>query len=96
MVTLFLLIDTDPIFFRYQPKIGIKSNSFYKIKIGELKINCQPVAINAGYVWPKKGLKHSNKAITISILKPIAAGHSKEEFTKILESNIYKELNLLN
>ena len=62
----------------------------------ELKINCQPVAINSGYVWPKKGLKHSNKAITISILKPIAAGHSKEEFTKILENDIYTELNLLN
>ena len=62
----------------------------------ELKINCQPVAINSGYVWPKKGLKHSNKPITISILKPIAAGHSKEEFTKILENNIYEELNLLN
>ena len=27
-----------PIFFRYQPKIGIKSNSFFKIKTGELKI----------------------------------------------------------
>ena len=25
MVTLFLLIDIDPIFFRYQPKTGIKS-----------------------------------------------------------------------
>ena len=62
----------------------------------ELKINCQPVAINSGYVWPKKGLKHSNKNITISILKPIAAGHSKEEFTKILENDIYTELNLLN
>ena len=23
----------------------------------ELKINCQPIAINSGYVWPKKGLK---------------------------------------
>ena len=62
----------------------------------ELKITCQPVAINSGYVWPKKGLKHSNKTITISILKPIAIGLSKEEFIKILENNIYTELNLLN
>ena len=38
LVTLFLLIDIEPIFFRYQPKIGIKSNSFFKIKTGELKI----------------------------------------------------------
>ena len=62
----------------------------------ELKINCQPVAINSGYVWPKKGTKKSHKTITISILKPIAAGYSKREFTKILENNIYSELNLLN
>ena len=62
----------------------------------ELKIACQPIAINSGYVWPKKGLKHSHKTITISILKPIAAGLSKEEFIKILENNIYTELNFLN
>ena len=62
----------------------------------ELKIDCQPVAINSGYVWPKKGLKQSHKTITISILKPIATGHSKEEFIKILENNIYSELNFLN
>tara|TARA_B100001173_G_C15954891_1_gene533016 strand:- start:161 stop:868 length:708 start_codon:yes stop_codon:yes gene_type:complete len=62
----------------------------------ELKIICQPVAINSGYVWPKKGLKISNKTITISILKPIAYGLTKDEFIKILENNIYSELNLLN
>jgi len=62
----------------------------------ELKINCQPVAINSGHVWPKKGLKQSHKTITISILKPILSGHSKEEFIKLLENNIYSELNLLN
>ena len=62
----------------------------------ELKINCQPVAINSGFVWPKRGLKNSNKIITISILKPITAGHSKEEFIKILENDIYEELNLLD
>ena len=62
----------------------------------ELKINCQPVAINSGYVWPKRGLKHSHKTITISILKPIIAGYSKQEFIKILENNIYSELNFLD
>ena len=62
----------------------------------ELRISCQPVAINSGYVWPKKGNKTSNKIITISILKPIIAGHPKEKFIKILENNIYEELNLLN
>jgi len=62
----------------------------------ELKMSCQPVAINSGYVWPKKGLKISNKNITISILKPIPAGLSRNEFSKILEKVIYTELNLLN
>ncbi|MDC0960967.1 lysophospholipid acyltransferase family protein [Candidatus Pelagibacter sp.] len=62
----------------------------------ELKISCQPVAINSGYVWPKKGFKISNKEITISILKPIKAGLAKEEFIKILENSVYEELNQLN
>ena len=62
----------------------------------ELKIVCQPVAINSGYVWPKKGLNHSSRTITVSILKPIKTGLSKDEFNIILENNIYSELNLLN
>ena len=62
----------------------------------ELNITCQPVAINSGYIWPKKGSKNSNKTITISILKPIPAGLSKENFIQVLEKNIYSELDLLN
>ncbi len=62
----------------------------------ELKITCQPVAINSGYVWPKIGSKNSHKIITISILKPIEAGLPKEVFIKNLENNIYSELNRLN
>ena len=62
----------------------------------ELKIICQPVAINSGYVWPKKGVKYNNRIITISILKPIASGFSQDEFIKILEKNIYTELDLIN
>ena len=62
----------------------------------ELKIKCQPVAINSGYVWPKKGKKYTHKTITISILEPLAAGLEKKDFIKILENNIYKELDLLN
>ena len=61
----------------------------------ELKVKCQPVAINSGYVWPKKGIKNNNRTITISILKPIRAGMSKDEFLKNLENCIYAELNLL-
>ncbi len=60
-----------------------------------LNIPCQPVAINSGYVWPKKGHKNSHKTITISILTPINAGMDNENFLQILENNIYNELNLL-
>ena len=62
----------------------------------KLKITCQPVAINSGHVWPKKGTKQSHRTLTISILKPIEAGLSNKEFIKVLENNIYSELNLLN
>ena len=62
----------------------------------KLKITCQPVAINSGNVWPKKGMKYSNKTITISILEPIAYGLTKENFIKVLENSIYSELDALN
>ncbi len=62
----------------------------------ELKIACQPIAINSGKVWPKKGFKNTNRIITVSILKSIPAGLPKEEFLKILEKNIYSELDFLN
>ena len=61
----------------------------------KLDILCQPVAINSGYVWPKQGIKKTNKVITISILKPIKPGLQKEEFLKMLEKNIYDELDLI-
>ena len=62
----------------------------------ELKILCQPVAINSGYVWPKNGIKVANKEITVSILKPIEPGLTKDDFIKILQKNIYSELDLMN
>ena len=72
-----------------RPQFKKGASSIYE----ELKISCQPVAINSGYVWPKKGFKYTHKTITISILKPLASGFSKKEFIKILENNIYTELN---
>ena len=62
----------------------------------KLRISCQPIAINSGFVWPKKGKKQNSRTITISILKPIISGLVKEEFIKILENNIYSELNKLD
>ena len=62
----------------------------------ELKISCQPVAINSGYVWPKKGIKKSNRKITISILPPIYYGADKTDFVNYLEKKIYSELDRIN
>jgi 1-acyl-sn-glycerol-3-phosphate acyltransferase len=62
----------------------------------ELKIPCQPVAINSGYVWPKKGAKKPNKKITISILPPVDYGMDKSDFIRFLEEKIYYELDRLN
>ena len=62
----------------------------------ELKISCQPIAINSGNTWPKKGKKKTNSLLTISILKPIEPGLEKEIFLKKLENAIYSELDVLN
>ena len=62
----------------------------------ELKISCQPVAINSGYVWPKKGPKKSNKEIIVSILPKINSGMDRNQFVKDLEEKIYTELNSIN
>jgi len=62
----------------------------------QLKIKCQPLAINSGNVWPKKGKMKPNKNLTISILKPIESGLEKDIFLKKLQDNIYFELDSLN
>ena len=62
----------------------------------ELKISCQPIAINSGYIWPKVGKKKSNKTLTVSILKSIEPGYEKDLFLEKLENNIYSELDSLN
>ena len=61
----------------------------------ELKISCQPIAINSGNTWPKRGSKKINTTLTISILKPIEPGLQKEVFLKKLENIIYSELDVL-
>ena len=61
-----------------------------------LKVKCQPVAINSGYVWPKGKPISRNKVITVSILKSIEPGLNKNDFLNILEKNIYSELDKIN
>ena len=62
----------------------------------KLKIKCQPVAINSGNIWPKKGKLKPHKNLTISILKPIESGLNKDIFLQNLQDSIYFELDSLN
>ena len=62
----------------------------------ELKISCQPIAINSAHHAEKKGSKKINTVLTISILKPIEPGLEKEIFLRELENVIYSELDILN
>jgi len=61
----------------------------------ELGIKCQPVAINSGNVWPKKGSLKTHKLITISILEPVNPGMKPVDFTNTIERKIYCELDLI-
>ena len=62
----------------------------------KLKIACQPVAINSGCVWPKRGKKKPGKTITISILPKINKDLQKDVFLRSLEEKIYSELNIID
>ena len=62
----------------------------------KLNIACQPIAINSGNVWPKKGMKTPGQTITVSILPKIKKGIESKEFLKKLEEKIYSELDLIN
>ena len=62
----------------------------------ELNIQCQPIAINSGTVWPKKGNLMIDKTITISILKAIEPGLDPKEFINLIEKKIYSELDNIN
>ena len=62
----------------------------------ELKISCQPIAINSGFTWPKHGSKKINTTLTVSILNPIEPGLNKGIFLKNLQDIIYTELDTLN
>ena len=62
----------------------------------ELKISCQPVAINSGNVWPKSFNLVSKKTLTISILPMVKPGMEPTKFTSYIEKKIYDELKFIN
>ena len=88
------------IIFPQGTRVGPEERPSFKKGAGriydELKISCQPIAINSGYVWPKTGIKKPNKKITISILPALNSRLNKNEFMKSLEEKIYSELDRIN
>ena len=58
----------------------------------ELKISCQPIALNSGDVWPKNGKLKPNRTLTVSILDPINPNMNSDEFLDLLQKNIYEEI----
>ena len=61
-----------------------------------LEIPCVPVALNSGKVWPKNSFNKYPGKITISFLNPILPGLEKEKFIERLQTDIYKEIDLIN
>ena len=60
-----------------------------------LEIPCVPVALNSGKVWPKNSFNKYPGKITISFLNPISPGLEKEKFIERLQTDIYKEIDLI-
>ena len=78
-------------------RVGVNDKVPFKKGVGRiyeaLNISCVPVALNSGKVWPKYGIvKHPGK-ITVSFLKPIEPGLSRDEFIQNIETKIYDEIN---
>ena len=61
-----------------------------------LNIPCVPVALNSGKVWPKNSFNKYPGKITISFLNPISPGLEKEKFIERLQTDIYKEIDLID
>ena len=77
-------------------RIGFDDRVPFKKGVGRiyeaLNISCVPVALNSGKVWPKQGIVKYPGKITISFLKPIEPGLSRDEFIRNLEMKIYDEI----
>ena len=85
------------IIFPQATRVDINDRSPFKKGVkriySELNIICQPVALNSGLVWPKKGKMKLNKTLKISILEAIEPGNDPDEFFIKLQKNIYKEID---
>ena len=61
-----------------------------------IKLPCIPVALNSGKVWPKNRFNKYPGKIIVSFLNPIEPGLGKDQFLEKLQSEIYKEVDLID
>jgi len=54
----------------------------------DLGIQCTPVALNTGLVWPAHGILRKPGTATLRILPPIPPGLSRDDFMRELETRI--------
>ena len=66
------------------------------LRIYNLNLQCQPIVMNSGDVWPKKGEVKANSILNISILKPIENNLDSNVFIKKLQNEMYNALDNLN
>ena len=81
-------------------RVAYKDHPPFKKGVGRiyetLKLPCVPVALNTGKVWTKNSfIKYPGKII-ISFLNPIDPGLEKEKFIEKLQTDIYREIDLIN
>ena len=89
-----LLIFPQGTRIKYKEKVPFKKGAgrIYQT----LEIPCVPVALNSGKVWPKNNFNKYPGKITISFLNPILPGLEKEKFIEKLQTDIYKEIDLID
>ena len=90
--------STRPIIiFPQATRVDIHDRKPYKKGVkriySELNIKCQPIALNSGTIWPKKGNLKINKTLKITILKVIDPGLNSDDFFVKLQKDIYDELD---
>ncbi|SFE01128.1 1-acyl-sn-glycerol-3-phosphate acyltransferase [Sulfitobacter brevis] len=73
---------------RVAPGISVPYKVGTAVLYDQLGQTCVPVATNAGYFWPRRGLYRRPGVAVVEFLAPIEPGLSKDAFMKRLEAEV--------